>query len=151
MAVTPESIMKDLYITRDMKKGYCVFLEERHRCYTGNRRIGRLRLPGACGAVVFRETPEMREELPEEYRGEEYECITLYARHELTEGRTVAEDIYEEADLLYDSGKLPWKVVRTESWRGYGTGGIHKALAVRRRDGKAAAREKSDSYRAAGS
>ena len=136
MAVTPEKIRKILYETRDPREGYYVFLQETYRSHTKpDGELIRLRLPGSCGSVVHPETEAMRKELPEAYRGREYECISVYARHELTEGRpdAVKPNYYFEPDLLYGREyRNPWKVVRTKQWEEYG---FWRALAVRRRKG----------------
>ena len=125
--MTESSIRDILYTLQDRHLGYRVFCSFNTRCRRANGKTTRLRTRCACAGIVHPGNAEIRKNLPEECRKDDY--IIVYTRYRLTEGETESDTVYVEADQLepYSDGIL-WRVVRVKEWKDFG---FYSVLAVK--------------------
>ena len=126
-----ESRIRDiLYTLKEPRLGYRIFCSFNIRCRRSNGEVSKLRTCRACAGIVHPGNAEIRKNLPEECRNDEY--IIVYTKYRLTAGNVVSDTVYEEADQLepFSDGSL-WRVVRVKEWKGFG---FYTVLAVKMND-----------------
>ena len=82
---------------------------------------------GGFAAVIVRDSPAVRQLLPEKYRDAE-ECILLYCHLDLTPGKQMPGNYWYLADEIDTYDGRCWQVVWAKRWHMYG---FTQAVAVR--------------------
>ena len=125
--MTPDRTIRILNTLKAPALGYKVFCSWTTRCHRVNGNVSKLRMRCACAGIVHPGNAEIRKNLPEECRNDEY--IIVYTTYLLTPGRVISDTVWEEADQLepFNDGVF-WRVVQVKAWNDYG---FYTVLAVK--------------------